>query len=107
MPFTNTGKSNLLTATGITHVTAFDGDPTGAGTELATAREAITISDDGDGTAQQSEASIDIAVGAGTVDHIGYYDAASGGNLLAYDPVTAEVFAAPGTYRLTETDLSV
>ena len=107
MPFTNTGKSNMLAATGITHVTAFSGDPTGAGSELATAREAITISDDGDGTAQQSQASIDIAVGAGTVDYIAYYDASSGGNLLAYDPVTAETFASPGTYRLTETDLSI
>lgn len=40
-------------------------------------------------------------VPACTVAFVGYWDALTGGNFLGYDDVTAEVFAAQGTYTVT------
>lgn len=107
MPYTATGKNNMLAALGATHVTAFSGDPSGAGTELASARQPISFNAPAAGSMDQAAAAIDIAVNAGTVDHIAYFSALTAGNLIAYDPVTAEVFAAAGTYRLTESTMSI
>lgn len=99
MPYTDTGKANMLLALGATHVAAFSGDPTGAGVELD--RVAITWAAPAAGAREQA-ADPELAIGAGeTVDHVGYFDAATAGNLLMYDPVTAETFASAGTYTLT------
>lgn len=106
MPFTDSGKNTMLTALGATHVAVFQGDPSTTGVELE--RLAITFNAPAAGSMDQVEASIDFAIAAGeTVDHIGYFDAAVGGTLLAYDPVTAESFAAAGTYKLTETTMTL
>ena len=107
MPYTTAGKNVMLAALGVTHVTAFNGDPTATGTEIATARQPITLSVAAAGARDQVEAAIDISVGAGTVNHIAYFTALTGGEMRAYDPVTAETFAAAGTYRLTESTFTI
>lgn len=46
-------------------------------------------------------------VPAATVDFVGFYSAISAGNLLALDDVTSEVFAAQGTYTVTDTPTTI
>ena len=42
-----------------------------------------------------------------TVSFVGFWDAATAGNWLAYTDVVDEVFAAQGTYTLTDADLDL
>ena len=44
-------------------------------------------------------------VPASTVDYCGFYSALTVGTLLAVDDLTAETFAAQGTFQLTDVDL--
>lgn len=107
MPWTNEGKNAMLAASGITHAAVYDGDPSGAGTQIGS-RQAITFNTPSAGSMDQVSAAIDFAVGAGeTVDHVAYFTASSGGEMRAYDPVTSETFTAAGTYRLTESVLDL
>jgi len=102
MGFTATGKNNMLAATGITHCAPCNGDPAAAGTELAT-RQAITLGTPADGSvAGDCDPALEFAIEAGaTVNYVGYYNALTGGALIARDDVTAEVYGAAGIYRLT------
>ncbi|HEV2771799.1 MAG TPA: hypothetical protein VGV57_03055 [Thermoleophilaceae bacterium] len=45
--------------------------------------------------------------GGVTVDYVGYWSALTAGTLLGVDDVTAESFAAQGTYQLTDTDIDL
>jgi hypothetical protein len=115
--FTADGKNIMLNAlakgtappSSITHVSAHSAYPPTAGNEVATARTAIAFNNAAAGTIDDSTNGADIAVGAGTVASIGYWSAAGlgAGTLLAQDNVTDEVFAAPGTYRVTDADLTI
>lgn len=98
--YTTYAKNAMLDGsyTPATHVAAFQGDPTGAGVELD--RQAIAWAAAAGGEKEQSAAPI-FDIGAGeTVNHVGYFDAGAGGNLLWWDAVTPEVFAGAGTCRL-------
>lgn len=53
------------------------------------------------------EPDVVIDVPATTVMHVGYWDAVTAGNFLGSDPVTNEVFAAQGTYTLTQSILDL
>jgi hypothetical protein len=53
-----------------------------------------------------ADAVFNVPAGA-TVDYVAYYDAATGGNLLAYDDVTSEVFGSQGTYTLDSSTFSL
>lgn len=104
MPYTTAGKNAMLAALGVTHAAVFQGDPSAGGTELD--RKAITFNAISGGSMDQASSAIVFDIQGGeTVNHVGYYNASSGGTLLAYDPVTAEVFASAGTYSLTESTL--
>jgi hypothetical protein len=115
--FTATGKNTMLNALAngtapplqITHVAAHSAYPPTAGNELSTARTAIAFNAAAAGTIDDSTNGTDIAVAAGTVAAIGYWSASGvgAGTLLAQDNVTDEVFAAPGTYRVTDADLTI
>lgn len=106
MPYTDAGKNVMLDNLGVTHAAAFEGDPSGAGTELD--RQSITFAA-ASGGARDSSDQPEFSIEAGeTVDHIGFYDAASGGNLLAYATVTSEgPYGSAGTYTLTDADLDL
>lgn len=88
--FTNAGKNEMLDASTISHAALFNGDPAGAGTEIAGARQTISMT-----AASGGEIVITIdenfAIAQGeTVNYVGYYTALTGGTLLAKDAVTAE-----------------
>ena len=113
MPFTNAGKNEMLDASTITHAALFDGDPSGAGTEVpntgspAYARKAITMTAAASGEIVIStDATFDVPSGA-TVNYVAYYTALTGGTLLAYDAVTEEVYAAQGEYVLDSSTFSI
>ncbi len=115
--FTAAGKNVMLDAVArlvtptlsITHVAAHSAYPPTAGNEISTARTAIAYNAAASGTIDDSTNGADIAVPASTVASIGYWSAAGvgAGTLLAQDDVTNEVFAAPGTYRVTGSDLTI
>ncbi len=46
-------------------------------------------------------------VPASTVTHVGFWDALTAGNFLGYATVIAEVYAAQGTYTLTDSDVTL
>jgi hypothetical protein len=113
MPYTAEGKNLMLAAlkgtnptTPITHAAVFNGDPSGAGTQVGD-RVAITFGTPTAG-AMEDAGDVEFAVpSADTVSYVGFYSASTGGTLLAYDDVTSEVFAAAGTYTLTQAILNL
>lgn len=124
MPFKNDGKHRMLNhlagnaATGapITHASLHTGFPATGANEVtggtpAYARKAITF-EAAAGT--ELAGSIDVTaapvfdVPAGTtVAAVGYWTALTAGTIMADADVTDEVFAAQGTYSLTDTDMAI
>lgn len=79
-----------------THIAAFDGDPESGGVEQG--RVAITWNPAANGEKSQAEEP-EIPVSAGSkVNYIGFFDAGTGGTLLAKDDVTEETFTNDGIY---------
>jgi hypothetical protein len=101
MPFTTAGLNNMVQALGATHAAIFEGDPSGAGTQLGD-RQAISKTASGDGETDISAAAEFPVLSGQTVTHAAFYDAATGGTLLQWESVTDEAFGEDGTYRLTE-----
>lgn len=104
--FTTAGKNALMDQLeGLGwHYAPFDGDPAGAGTEVSSSttegRQAVNAT-------LAAAASGDVATdadivwtnnsgGSLTISHIAFYDAASGGNLVASTALTASVTLADG-----------
>ena len=115
MPFTNAAKNTMLDALETTYTlyaALFTGDPSGAGTELtggdpAYARQAVTLGAASAGQiVVETDETFDVPAGA-TVNYVAIYDAATAGNLIAYEAVTEEVYAAQGQYVLTEQTYSI
>lgn len=123
MSFSNTFETHVLqyvfTTTTLTRPTAwyvalFTTDPTdaGSGTEVSGtsyARESVTFSVTGD-TASNTAAIEFTAAGSnwGTVTHVGIYDAASAGNLIAHASLTASKAIDTGdVFRIPTGDLDV
>lgn len=123
MSFSNTFETHVLqyvfTTTSLTRPTAwyvglFTTDPTDAdsGTEVSGtdyARESVTFSVTDD-TASNTAAIEFTAAGSnwGTVTHVGIYDAASSGNLIAHASLTASKAIDTGdVFRIPTGDLDV
>jgi len=106
MPYTTAGKNNMLDNLGVTHAAAYEGDPSGAGTELD--RQTVSFNAASSGAIDSSDQpQFSIAAGE-TVDHIGFFDDPSAGTLLAYVTVTSEgPYGSDGTYTLTDADLDL
>lgn len=111
MPYTPAGKNKMLDAIGVTTVSLHTADPgtTGAsevtGGSPAYARKAITFSAAAAGARTSSSQPVfDVPAGV-TVTHVGFWD--NGPTLLATDAVTAEAFAAQGTYTVSDADLDL
>lgn len=85
----------------ITHIGLVDsGGTEPSGGSPAYARRTVTWTDDGDGVSRPS-ANLDFDIPAGfTVAGWRGYSAATGGTNYGGAPLTAESFAAQGTYRL-------
>jgi hypothetical protein len=78
-----------------------------AGGSPAYARKSITWNAAAAGSLDSSNAPVFDVPASTTVAHVGFFDAATSGNFLGSADVTDEVFAAQGTYTLTDADLDL
>ena len=113
MPLPNAAKHVALDAlckgtapsTSISHVSLHNGDPGGTGANEisggapAYARLAVTFNAAASGESA-IPADLTFDVPATTVMHVGYWSAVTAGTFLGSDPVTNEVFAAQGQYKV-------
>lgn len=110
--FTQAGKNEMLNASSISHAALFNGVPGAGGVEAsggdpAYARKALSIPAAAGGQRNSTTpVTFDVAATA-VVNHVGYFDAAVDGNLLAYDEVVEEVYGAQGQYVLSSSLLAI
>jgi hypothetical protein len=78
-----------------------------SGGSPAYARKTIAFSAAAGGTMDDSTNGAIVDVPASTVDYVSFHSAVTAGTLLAIDDVTQEVFAAQGTYTITDADLDL
>lgn len=94
----------------ITHAAAFDGDPQGGGSQVGD-RVAVAFGDASGGEASITGDIPAVAVPAGaTVDHWGFFTAATGGTLRASKDVPSETWneeGEGGIARLTQGTLKL
>ena len=124
MSFSNTFETHVLqyvfTADSVTRPTAwyvglFTADPTDTGsgaTEIsgnAYARVSATFTVSGNAATTSAAVEFAAATGSwGTISHIGIFDAASGGNLIAHSALTASKAIASGdVFRIPTNDLDI
>jgi hypothetical protein len=93
--------TDMPTAPTTVYIALFNGDPSGAGTEItntikgSTTRDAIALGGvTTSGTFRQADNIADITItlsasAGATADYAAIYDAATGGNLLSYDTLTS------------------
>jgi len=115
MPYSTLGKNAMLNALGALAVFAslHSADPGDNGaSELsggspAYARKAITWNAAASGSLDDSNVPVfDVPAGA-TVSFVGFWSLVTGGVFYGAADVTNEVFAAQGTYTLTDADLDL
>ena len=114
MAFSNAAKKLMLDglSPGTVYVSLHTADPgtTGAsevsGGSPAYARKAITWNAVSAGNLDSSNQPI-FDVPAVTITHLGYWSAASAGTYYCSADITDEVFAAQGTYTLTDADITL
>lgn len=123
MSFSNTFETTVLTwvfttgsATRPTawHIALYTSAPsdTGGGTEVSGGgygRQAVTFTISGNTASNNAAIEWDTATsGYGTVTHVGVFDAASGGNLIAYAALTTSKTIDTGdVFRLPSGDLDI
>ena len=123
MSFSNTFETTVLTwvfttgsATRPTawHIALYTGAPddTGGGTEVSGGgygRQAVTFTISGNTASNNAAIEWDTATsGYGTVTHVGVFDAATGGNLIAYAALTTSKTIDTGdVFRLPSGDLDI
>lgn len=104
---------NVSFAVATTYGSLHTADPgdTGAsevtGGSPAYARKSVTWNAAASGAMDDSNVPVFDVPTATTVAYVGLWDAVSAGNFLGAANVTDEVFAAQGTYTLTDADLDV
>ena len=106
-----TGSATRPTAWHIALYTAAPSD-TGGGTEVSGGgygRQAVTFTISGNTASNNAAIEWDTATsGYGTVTHVGVFDAASGGNLIAYAALTTSKTIDTGdVFRLPSGDLDI
>lgn len=109
MAFSNAGKNAMLSglAAVASHVSIHSADPgtTGA-SEVSSARQPIAWDAPGSSIMLLNGVE-DVAMPSGTAAYFGLWTALSAGTFLCGGALSApEVFAAPGTYHLTEITLT-
>jgi len=115
MPYSILGKNAMLNALGAlaAYVSLHDGDPGESGTaeisggSPAYARKSVTWNAANSGSMDDSNAPVfDVPAGK-TVKYVGFWSALTTGTFYGSAAVTNEVFAAQGTYTLTDADLDL
>ncbi len=115
MPLTVTAHNRMLDFLGTQIKTAslHSADPgtTGAseltGGSPAYARKAVTWNAAATSNLDQANAPVFDIPGGATVAHVGYWSGDTTPVFLGSDPVTAESYAAQGTYTLSDSDISL
>lgn len=123
MSFSNTFETTVLKWTFTTdsvtrpttwYIALFTDDPTdaGTGTEISGngyTREAVTFSVTGDTATNTAAIEFDAATASwGTVSHVGVFDAATSGNLIAHSSLTAAKTVSTGDIlRIPAGDLDI
>lgn len=123
MSFTNFLETEILdhvfagaayTAPGTHYLGLFTAAPgeAGGGTELsgnAYVRKAVAFTTSGDTTSNNAAIEFPTATGSwGTVTHVGVFDAASSGNLMAYATLSSSKAIATGdVFRVPSGDLDI
>ena len=115
MPYSILAKNAMLNALGALaiYVSLHDGDPGESGTaeisggSPAYARKSVTWNAANSGSMDDSNAPVfDVPAGK-TVKYVGFWSALTTGTFYGSAAVTNEVFAAQGTYTLTDADLDL
>lgn len=111
MPYTNHAKHTMLDHLVQTvYVSAHNAEPVEGGAENEIAgvtRQEVTFAAASGGAVDSSNTPV-LPIPAGqTVTHIGFYDAATGGNLLAFRLIPSEVFTNAGTLTIDDVDLDL
>lgn len=98
----NAAKDDALDGVTLSHVSAYNGDPLAAGTEVATARVVATFGA-ASGQARALSGTPELTIpAAATVTHITVHDALTGGAVQAAEALASpEAFGAEGTLRIT------
>jgi hypothetical protein len=115
MPYSILGKNAMLNALGALAVFAslHTADPGESGTNEVTggspayARKAITWNAAASGSMDDSNVPVFDVPAATTVSYVGFWSLVTGGVFYGSANVTDEVFAAQGTYTLTDADLDL
>jgi len=117
MPLTTAGKIRALqglsgqaVSSTLSHVALFNGDPTGAGTEVSGgtyARQAITFNTVNSSNLDSSNTPTFTIPAGTTINFLAVFDAATGGNLLAYKAITSETFATEGSVVVNDLDINL
>lgn len=112
MPFTAAGKNVMLNNLGVTHVSAHTADPTDAGLNEVSggtyARQSITYTSASGGAIDSSNIPEVPIPASTTVTHVGYWTAATGGTMVAYDALAiSETFNNVGNLTITDSDLDL
>ncbi|MCH8505057.1 MAG: hypothetical protein LAT50_12120 [Ectothiorhodospiraceae bacterium] len=102
--FTESGRQTGAVAVraAITHVSVHDGDPGDSGAnEVASSRTEVTFTEASGGVFNvNNEPLVPVPEGA-AVRWVGYWTAASGGEIKAKSQVSEEVFNQAGQYRVS------
>jgi len=115
MPFSTDGKNLMLNAWGVAadFASLHTGDPGDNGANEVTGgspayiRKAHTWNAAGSGAMDNSNAPAFDVPASTTVSWVGFWSAESGGTFYGAANVTDEVFAAQGTYTLTDADVDL
>ena len=103
--FVTAAKNTMLDSLTVSYASLHTDDPSSTGTNEVTggspayARKAITMNAAAS-SSRALNADVTFDVPACTVKFVGYWSAITGGTFHGSDPVTNEVFAAQGQYKL-------
>jgi len=112
MPITAAGKNIGLDdiAASASHVALFNGDPSGAGTEISGgsyARQSITWNAASGGNLDSSNTPTFTVPSGSTVNFAALYTGLTGGTLLAFKAITSETFATEGSLVISDFDVAI
>lgn len=102
-------RNGWLDGLAVSHISAFDGDPLAAGTEVSSARQPVVFGAAAAGARALGGTPIDIAIPAGEqVTHLAIHTALAAGSVEATHALpAAEVFGSAGTLRVNSWSLTV
>jgi hypothetical protein len=110
-----TGKTTPA-AVATRYITVFNGDPTSGGTEVINTisgsanrvnmTTAMAVASGGSAASNADITFTNSAVAGATVNYVAEYDAITGGNLMAYTPVTSKTVAIADSLKILSGQLT-